>query len=256
MRRYYRRKEAGLCPQCGKLPPAPGKAWCEHCRAVSNRRTKSYPRPMQKKWDKNYRLRLNEETMNAYGGKCACCGESHLAFLELDHINGGGIAHRKEIGGQGNVFYMKLRTLGFPKDNLQVLCANCHRAKTRDVPCPPWHSQKRGLSDLETRSQKDRRGVDLGPQPRGPAKEPLPEKACLQCDKQIVKDHPSGGRGAKFCGQECKFAYQRIHGTKPRRETAVANCKQCGQSFEYYPKNHSGQYCSTACWRASRKRDS
>jgi len=33
-----------------------------------------------------------------YGGtppKCACCGESHLEFLAIDHIKGGGIKERK-----------------------------------------------------------------------------------------------------------------------------------------------------------------
>src|SRR5258708_6887508 len=30
---------------------------------------------------------------------CMCCGESHLEFLSVDHINGGGAKHRKEVGG-------------------------------------------------------------------------------------------------------------------------------------------------------------
>src|SRR5262245_47553294 len=33
-----------------------------------------------------------------YGTECACCGETHIEFLGIDHINGGGHKHRKEIG--------------------------------------------------------------------------------------------------------------------------------------------------------------
>jgi hypothetical protein len=32
---------------------------------------------------------------------CVCCGEEMFQFLALDHINGGGHAHRKETGGGG-----------------------------------------------------------------------------------------------------------------------------------------------------------
>lgn len=30
--------------------------------------------------------------------KCACCGDGHIEFLTIDHINGDGNKHRKEIG--------------------------------------------------------------------------------------------------------------------------------------------------------------
>jgi hypothetical protein len=77
-----------------------------------------------------------------YGGKCACCGESNSAFLEIDHVNNDGKEHRKKLipagGGRvaGSLFFMRLRTLGYPDDYaLQVLCANCHIAKTREGAC-------------------------------------------------------------------------------------------------------------------------
>src|SRR5690606_39680958 len=37
------------------------------------------------------------EAIMHYGGKCACCGESTYEFLCLDHSNGGGNQHRKEV---------------------------------------------------------------------------------------------------------------------------------------------------------------
>src|SRR3990167_11182501 len=51
--------------------------------------------------NRKYRMEL----LQAYGGKdpkCACCGESELKFLCLDHINGGGGKHRKELRARGN----------------------------------------------------------------------------------------------------------------------------------------------------------
>jgi len=77
--------------------------------------------------------------MRAYGGECACCGETHMAFLELDHIAGGGTEHRTEAKKWGRAFYDSLKQQGYPDCGLQVLCASCHRAKTRGRPCPSTH---------------------------------------------------------------------------------------------------------------------
>lgn len=54
---------------------------------------------------------------------CACCGEGVLAFLSLDHVNGGGRAHRQETGGGG--FYSWLKRHNYPA-GFQVLCHNCN----------------------------------------------------------------------------------------------------------------------------------
>jgi len=62
--------------------------------------------------------------MDAYGGKCACCGETELAFLTIDHVDGDGADHRRELGVKG-VRYAWFIQNGFPK-GFQVLCANCN----------------------------------------------------------------------------------------------------------------------------------
>ncbi len=54
---------------------------------------------------------------------CVCCGETILAFLAIDHVNGGGSKHRQETGGGG--FYVWLKRNGYP-DGFQVLCHNCN----------------------------------------------------------------------------------------------------------------------------------
>ena len=63
----------------------------------------------------------------AYGGAvCACCGEKHLEFLSIDHINGGGTEHRRNIW-KGSGFYSWLKQQGYPL-GFRVLCFNCNLA--------------------------------------------------------------------------------------------------------------------------------
>lgn len=69
-----------------------------------------------------------------YGGKCVCCGESEEAFLEFDHKDGGGNAHRREFASTRQI-YMWMKAHGYP-DTFQLLCANCNRAKERPGGCP------------------------------------------------------------------------------------------------------------------------
>lgn len=82
-------------------------------------------------------LAIKEETIQMYGGKCACCGEDTLEFLTIDHIDETGASERKEIGrGGGYNFYYWLKKRGYPKDNYQVLCFNCNFAKHAYGKCP------------------------------------------------------------------------------------------------------------------------
>ena len=66
---------------------------------------------------------------------CICCGETHFEFLTIDHINGGGEAHRKSIGGPGRTMDRWLRLNGYP-DGFRVLCYNCNNAIGRYGYCP------------------------------------------------------------------------------------------------------------------------
>ena len=82
-------------------------------------------------------LKLKTEAINAYGGKCVCCGEPEVKFLTLDHIDKNGDKHRKELRVEAGVpFYAKLKKLGYPDCGLQVMCANCHIAKDKYGQCP------------------------------------------------------------------------------------------------------------------------
>lgn len=68
-----------------------------------------------------------KEVIEAYGGKCSCCGETEIDFLAIDHIENNGAEHRKETGN-GTKFHRWIRANNFP-DRLQVLCHNCNFSK-------------------------------------------------------------------------------------------------------------------------------
>lgn len=70
--------------------------------------------------------------LNHYGNQCACCGEAQKEFLGIDHMNGGGNVHRKQIGHQLYHWLIKNR---FPP-GFQILCHNCNLAKGFYGRCP------------------------------------------------------------------------------------------------------------------------
>lgn len=67
---------------------------------------------------------LRRQCIATYGGCCACCQETTFEFLTIDHIDGGGRAHRKTVHN----FYRWLRINNFPP-GFQVLCYNCNCCK-------------------------------------------------------------------------------------------------------------------------------
>jgi DNA repair exonuclease SbcCD ATPase subunit len=81
-------------------------------------------------------LKLRLAVLEAYGGKCACCGETHPHFLSIDHKNGGGKKDRiakgcRESGGNWYRYLLKDHP-----DHVQILCHNCNMAKGHYGVCP------------------------------------------------------------------------------------------------------------------------
>ncbi len=73
-----------------------------------------------------------------YGTKCACCGSA--TRLTIDHVNGDGSEHRKEIGAKGSTrMYRWLISNGFP-DGFQTLCGSCNRSKGKGERCGLSHT--------------------------------------------------------------------------------------------------------------------
>lgn len=100
---------------------------------------KEYSRRYYEKWRMNgeryeefckrsreYHRKLRLEVIIHYGGnppKCACCGETELDFLTIDHINNDGAKHRKQHGH--NFLPNWLKKNDFP-EGFRVLCYNCN----------------------------------------------------------------------------------------------------------------------------------
>ena len=76
---------------------------------------------------KRINAEIKAKCIGHYGGKCACCGETNIGFLTIDHLDGGGSKHRRAVG-RGTNFYKWLIRNEFP-DEYQVLCFNCNCGK-------------------------------------------------------------------------------------------------------------------------------
>ena len=84
---------------------------------------------------RKYRYRIKEEVINAYGGKCICCGEQELMFLSIDHVKGGGTKLRKQGKDRAHSLRLRLRRESYPPD-FQVLCHNCNQSRGYYGRCP------------------------------------------------------------------------------------------------------------------------
>ena len=86
---------------------------------------------------RKFTILMRELVLAEYGGQCACCGEKHVQFLTIDHTDGNGNQHRKELGmAAGKSFYLWLRRNGFPKDGYRILCMNCNWSRGVYGFCP------------------------------------------------------------------------------------------------------------------------
>ena len=118
-------------PGCGKPGhdtdhySSSGKKSCRECHLARGR-----------KYAKARHARRRAAAILAYGGACQCCGETELVFLAIDHVDGGGNQHRKEIGASGSTtIYRWLEANDYP-EGFQVLCHNCNYARSQPCGCP------------------------------------------------------------------------------------------------------------------------
>lgn len=111
---------------------------CRQCDAAG-RRARRKPEDWRGK-----SKRLREEVLDAYGRRCACCGETTPEFLTVDHVHNDGAAHREEIGHRPTQLLYYLKRHDYPKDRFQLLCCNCNFAKGWYGECP--HKRDRKLT--------------------------------------------------------------------------------------------------------------
>ena len=135
-----RKQKAGFC-RCGRVPP-PGYKTCSFCRERIQKWADSH-KELRKSTGQKHRAGLRRQVFDRYGRVCVCCGIDVEGFLTIDHIEGNGNKHRKEIGG-GNVFYAWLIRNGFP-DEYRTLCYNCNCARGHLGYCP--HERARLMNE-------------------------------------------------------------------------------------------------------------
>lgn len=159
----------GLCQNgCGKRS-VKGRVYCQECRAkktemaalrrerlkldgrcACGHKSKATTRSCERciEYGKSAQLRIKLAVVNHYGDCCACCGESNIRFLSVDHINNDGAEHRRKIsnGGRAPHFYTWIINNGFP-DFLQLLCFNCNFGKGKNGGvCPHEEARVRAIS--------------------------------------------------------------------------------------------------------------
>lgn len=154
-----------VCGRCGKkrdLSRFYGhRTTCRDCKTEQHQAWARKNRDKYAKYMRQYRLsRLPE--LKAYGEayrraakldairhyskgamRCACCGESEIGFLNIDHMNGGGTKERKTTGRGGSSFAIYLRKRGFPP-GYRILCYNCNCALAHFKVCP--HERTRNVA--------------------------------------------------------------------------------------------------------------
>jgi len=117
---YAKNKSGNLCVTCS-LPTTTTSVYCEQCNQKNRERGR--------KTAKATKLKV----ISHYGGKCYCCQESIIDLLTIDHINGKGAKHRKELGNGktnycGEKFYSWLVKQGLPS-GYQTACFSCNAGR-------------------------------------------------------------------------------------------------------------------------------
>lgn len=135
LKRYNTNKSNNVCPMCGG--ELSDRFRCNTCHT-------NHLKNSIKQWHI-----LRRKVLAHYGNQCMCCGEKTYEFLEIDHINGGGEKHRKEIGSHIVEWAIKNN---FPA-NLRILCANCNRSLGKFGVC----SHKEEIKDAVSKTGRSRR---------------------------------------------------------------------------------------------------
>lgn len=102
-----------------------GRYICQNCRKSTDKLYYTTSPDYNKKQRNRSRMRRSA-VIFYYGNKCVQCDEDDYTKLTIDHINGGGSQHRKQIST--NIVDYLYNNL-IDKDGYQVLCYNCNCSK-------------------------------------------------------------------------------------------------------------------------------
>lgn len=136
------------CTKCGSRPRRSTGSYCIECWN-EYRREWSKKNPVSKRasiraWRQKHKDVVSRQNFDAkfrrryrcrvmLGGVCACCGESHDSFLDIDHIHNDGNKEREKYGKA--YVYSTVLKMDHPETKYQLLCSNCNQSKRRLGEC-------------------------------------------------------------------------------------------------------------------------
>jgi hypothetical protein len=143
IRKYWGRASKRKCPNCGRRKKTLKYRLCFKCRGDKREWARQHRAEIIPK-QKAYRVRTRREAIEAYGGRCSCCGEQRLEFLTINHTKNDGARHRRALGnqGRGHAFYLWLKTNYYPT-GFDVRCWNCNCAQGLYGYCPHKKESRR-----------------------------------------------------------------------------------------------------------------
>lgn len=124
---FYKRNDVdyvGYSSYCKECKKKKASEWRSANPDKNRENVKKYYRVHGRGKTYNYRKAARETVLKHYGNKCACCGEDKAEFLAIDHINGNGRKHRKEVGPHIASWLVRNN---FP-DGFRLLCHNCNQS--------------------------------------------------------------------------------------------------------------------------------
>ena len=129
------------CTKCGEIKPllefyghhlgaGARMSVCKVCYLEHQKR------PEVKAYKKKYKQRVKRAAFDRIGDmRCALCGCDEMIFLTVDHADGNGAAHRKQLNGTNGRFsnhigswIIKATDEELAEWNLRILCYNCNCA--------------------------------------------------------------------------------------------------------------------------------
>jgi len=139
-----RNKAMNKCPHCKAQLDSPThrefhlQYQDKHRKSVTLWRYKNLEkaRIMSRAARKRGNARLKKKLFDYLGDKCARCGFSDVRALQVDHVNGFQ-GKRDSRSRSGTHLYRQIITGKLPKEDFQILCANCNwikKVENREIP--------------------------------------------------------------------------------------------------------------------------
>lgn len=187
------------------------------------------------------------ECLQHYSGlevpECRCCKETMFEFLQLDHIDGDGAAHKKfmiQINGKnidGNALYYHLKNNNFPNEpRLQVLCVKCNFGKRIGKYCPHELHNHRDIDGQPIPDKFYSPQFNWMPHKKGPERDVwstspeglafIQKQSETHLGKLVGEDHPrwAGDRLSVLCA-ECGAQLERKPWEKEERYFCNPKCR-------------------------------